>query len=132
MSLHADALLEEIFYVTAGLPPTDRLVAALDVLHGVALESSYPASGAWASLITALITTAREGEQANERAAAEADARGDEAEINRTVQEIAIELTGRCGALPYVKDEEGIAFIVAVDEDADRLSRYIKRYWRRT
>ena len=125
MNMRADDLIDEIYHGTVGLPREERLVAALRVLHGAALESPYPSSGAWTSLLAELIAVAREGEQAPVCAEAEHV-------LDYTIRGVVEELDGRCSALPYVKDEEGIAFLVAVDEDADRLTRYIKRYWRRT
>ena len=77
---------------------------------------------------------AQEAGKARECAEAEYDARQEQPVIEETIREIADELTDRyIGSLAYPKDDdEGIAFVVAVDEDADRLTRYIKRYWRRT
>ena len=132
--MRADDLIDEVYHSTAGLPREERLVAALRVLQGVALESSYPSSGAWTSLLTELITVAQEADKARACAEAEYEARQEQPVIDDSIREIADELTDRySGSLAYPKDDdEGIAFVIAVDEDADRLTRYIKRYWRRT
>lgn len=132
--MRADGLLDEIYHSTVGLPREERLVAALRVLHGAALESSYPSSGAWVSRLADLIDVAHEGERARDRADAEYEARQERPFIEETIREITDDLTDQCiGSLAYLKEaDEGVAFIIAVDEDADRLTRYIKRYWGRT
>ena len=119
--MQTDDLLDEIYHSTAGLPREDRLVTALRVLHGAALESPYPSSGAWTSLLAELIAVAREGEQALLQEPVDV-----EHVIDMTVREINTDF----GTLARVKDEGGIAFIIAEDEDADRLTRYIRRYWK--
>lgn len=96
-------------------------MAALRVLQGVALESSYPSSGAWTSLLTELIAVAREGEEALLQEPVDV-----EHVVDMTIREINTDF----GTLTHMKDEGGIAFIIAEDEDADRLTRYIRRYWK--
>ena len=123
--MQTDDLLDEIFHSTASLPREERLVAALRVLQGVALESSYPSSGAWTSLLTELITVAREGEQALQEQVPSTEA---EDVLDCTVRDIASDF----GSFSHVRKDAGLAFIVAMDDEADRLARYIKRYWRRT
>ena len=120
--MQTDDLLDEIFHSTVGLPREERLVAALRVLHGAALESPYPSSGAWASLLAELIAVACEGEQALLQEPVDVEHITD-----MTVREISADF----GTLTRVKDERGIAFIITEDEeDAARLTRYIRRYWK--
>ena len=128
--MQTDDLLDEIYHGAVGLPREERLVAALRVLHGAALERPYPSSGAWTSLLAELFDVALEGDQALQEQVPSAGHGALEAEdvLDCTVRDIASDF----GSLSHVRDEEDIAFIVAMDEDADRLARYIKRYWRRT
>jgi len=123
--MQTDDLLDEIYHSTVGLPREERLVAALRVLHGAALESPYPSSGAWTSLLAELIDVAREGDQALQEQLPATEA---EDVLDCTVRDIASDF----GSLSHIRKDAGIAFIIAEDEDADRLTRYIKRYWRRT
>ena len=123
--MRAADLLDEIYQSTVGLPREERLVAALRVLHGAALESPYPSSGAWVSRLADLIDVAHEGEQALRELLPTTEA---EDVLDCTVRALASDF----GSLSHIRKDEGIAFIIAEDDEGDRLARYIKRYWRRT
>ena len=55
------------------------------------------------------------------------DAPGHHALLDTTIRQLGSEFVAASG----LKGKAGIAFIVASGDDADRLSKYIKRHWHR-